>query len=96
MPNDIEPDIRPLAIELSRIVCHREMELHHLAIADAARIKDNPDRLRVSGRVSSHHLVMRRVIGTSGVTGDGAGDTLDMLEHALDALEAAASEVSDL
>ena len=50
----------------------------------------------MSSRVSSHHLVMRRVSGASGVTGDGAGDALDMLEHALDAPEAAAGEDSDL
>src|ERR1700730_7499189 len=50
---------------------------------------------RVSGRVSSHHLVMRRVSGASGVTRDGAGDALDMLEHALDTLEAAADEDGD-
>ena len=85
-----------MAVELSRIVGNREIDLQHLAIADAARIKGNPDRLRVSGRVSSDHLVMRRVSSASGVTGDGAGDALDMLEHALDAPEAAAGEDSDL
>jgi hypothetical protein len=68
------PDIRPLAVELCRIMGDREIDLQHLAIADAARIKGNPDRLRLSGRVGSHHLVMRRVSGASGVTGDGAGD----------------------
>ena len=48
------------------------------------------------GRVSSNHLVMRCIGAAAGITRDGAGDTLDMLEHALDSPEAATGENRDL
>ena len=39
---------------------------------------------------------MGRVRGAAGVSGDGAGDALDMLKHALNAPETAAGEDGDL
>ena len=61
-----------------------------------AGIKGDLDHFRVPRRIAAHHLIMRRVGGAAGVTGDGDGDAFDMLEHALDTPEAAAGEDRDI
>ena len=42
------PDIRPLAVELGRIMGNRKIDLQDAAVADAAGIEGDPDRLCVS------------------------------------------------
>jgi hypothetical protein len=74
----------------------RKIDLQDTAIADMAGIKGDLDHFRVPRRIAAHHLIMRRVGGAAGVTGDGAGDVFDMLEHALDTPEAAAGEDRDI
>ena len=90
------PDVGALAVELRRIMGDRKIDLQNVTIADAARIESDLDRFRVPGRVGGNHVVMRHSRSASGVTGDGAGNPLDMLEHTLDAPEAAAGEHRDL
>src|SRR6516162_2526831 len=92
----LSPDIRALAVEFGRIMGDRKIDLQDMAVADAAGIEGDLDRFRVAGRVGAYHLVVRRIRSAAGITGDGAGDALDMLKHTLDAPEAAAGEYRDL
>src|SRR5215471_14424484 len=80
----LRPDIGALTIELCWIMSDRKIDLQDPPIADQVGVEGDPHRFCVSGGVRADYLVMRCVSGAAGITGDGAENALDMLEHALD------------
>jgi hypothetical protein len=56
------------------------------------RIEGDADRFGMTGGAGFDHLVMGRALFAAGIARDRAGDALDVLEHALDAPEAAAGQ----
>ena len=86
------PVIRTLPVELGRIVGHREEDLQQPAVADLSRIVGHLHRFGMTGPAGAHHFVVGGLLLAAGITGDGVGHALHVLEHALHAPEAAAGE----
>src|SRR6185369_1993659 len=62
--------VRPLAIELRRIVRHREVDLQQLAVRDLLRIVSDLHRFGMAGRARAHGFVIGRFLLAAGITGD--------------------------
>ncbi|MNG24979.1 hypothetical protein D3C84_1097680 [compost metagenome] len=71
---------------------HRKVDLQQGAVADLARIEGHLDGLRMTSITVADMLVLRRIGCTAGITGDRILHAFDMLEHPLDAPEAASGE----
>ena len=84
--------IRPLAVQLRRVMRDRKEDPQQLAIGDLRRIVGHLDRFRVPGHAGADHLVVRRLGVAAGVARHGLGHALDVAVHRLDAPEATARE----
>ena len=84
--------VRPLAIQLGRVVGHREVDLQQLGIGHLARVVHHLDRLGMAGAARADGLVTCGRLVAPGITRDRAEDPLHMLEHALHAPEATAGQ----
>ncbi|MNL56081.1 hypothetical protein D3C87_1795450 [compost metagenome] len=71
---------------------HGEIDLQQGAITDLSRIEGHFDGLRMAGITLADPLISSRVGCPASVTGDGLLHAFDMLEHPLDAPEAAAGK----
>ena len=81
-----------LAVQRSRVVSHREVDLEQLAVSDPGRIVRNPERLRVTGVALLDPFVVRRLRRAAGVSSFGVDHAFHMFEDSLHAPEAAAGE----
>ena len=84
--------VRTLKIQLRRVVRHREEDLQQLAVGHLFRIELHLDGFGMARRAGADGFVLRRFCVAAGITGDGALDTLHVLEDALDTPETTAGE----
>ncbi|MNI55897.1 hypothetical protein D3C73_1108750 [compost metagenome] len=84
--------IGPLAVELGRVVHHREEHLHQLSIADLARVVVHLHRFGVAGAATADALIAGIGGTTPDVTGHRVAHPFDVLEHALHAPETPTGE----
>src|SRR6185312_17193684 len=89
-------DIGALAIDLGRIMRHREIDLQDAAIGDAMRIEGDLHGFGMAGLLAAHRLVVRIVLLAAGIARDRFDHAVDMLEDALDAPEAPTGNNRDL
>ena len=83
-------DVGPLLVELRGIVRDGEEDLQQLAVRDARRVVDDPDRFGVTCPARADDLVLRRSGRAAGVPGRRADHAFDMLKDGLHAPEAPA------
>ena len=79
-----------LAVQLGRVVHHREEDLQDLAVADLLRVVFDLDRFRVPRGSHRNHVVVGGRLAAAGITGHGIDHARGVLEHALNAPEATA------
>ena len=84
--------VRPLPVQLRRVVHDREEDLQDLAVADLRRVVFDLDRFRVARGAGRDHVVVGGRLAAAGITGDGIDHACGVLEHALHAPEAAAGQ----
>jgi hypothetical protein len=84
--------VRPLAVELSRIVRHEKIHLHQVSERDFCRIVRNVDRFSVSRRSAAYRFVMRCRGTASGVSGDNFSDAAQLLKNRLHSPEASSGQ----
>src|SRR5215212_4795132 len=80
----LRPFIRPLPIELGRVVRDGKEDLEQPSVADDAWIEDDAHRFGVRRPAAADTLVLRGALVAAGVAGDRAGDPLDVLVDTLD------------
>jgi hypothetical protein len=88
----LRADIRPLAVQLGRVVRDREEDLQQLPIADLLWVEGHLDGLGVPGVAVADELVLRRLCFPAGIAGDRVRHAFDVLEDTLHAPETATGE----
>jgi len=83
-------DVRPLAVELRRVMGDREEQAQQRPIADLARVEHDSDGLGMAGALAADRAVIRAFGIASSVTRLDSANALHVLEHGFDAPEAAA------
>ena len=86
------PLVRALAVELGGVVGHGEEDLEQLAVAHLGGVEAHLDGFGVAGAAGADDVVVGRVGGAAGVARGHVQDAVDLLEHGLDAPEAAAGQ----
>jgi hypothetical protein len=89
------PCIRPLPVELGRVMRRAKMDLQQCAIADDARIIDNAHRLCMARTLAGDVGIIGRCGGAARIAGGDALHALHGLEHAFHPPEAAARKHGD-
>ena len=84
--------VRPLAVELRRVVRHREIDLQELAVGNFLGVEGHLDAFGMAGAAAADGLVVGGLLFAAGIAGHGVGHALDVLEHRLHAPEAAAGK----
>src|SRR5690606_7954587 len=84
-------DVRPLAIELSRVV-GVEKYIQQLVEADPARVIRDPNHFRVAGVSLANPLVIGRGLLTAGVTAFHIQDAVELFERRLGAPKTTAGQ----
>jgi hypothetical protein len=88
----LRPPIRPLAIELRRIVRHGEEDAQDLAVGDLRLIESDLHRLRVPGRAGGDRLVGGGIRAAARIAREHAAHALHVLKDSVHAPEAAAGQ----
>ena len=84
--------VRPLAVELRRVVRDREIDLQDLAVGHLARVEGHLHGFGVAGAARADGFVKRILLRAAGIAGHGIGDAFDVLVDGLDAPETSAGE----
>ena len=85
--------VRPLPIQLGRIVGHLEEHLEQFPVRHHAGIVDHLHRLGVPGLTGAHLFIGRLHRGATGIAGHGAGHAPGVLEDGLNAPKTAPGEI---
>ena len=91
----LRSDVRPLTIQLSRIVRDRKEDLQKLPIGDLRGIISNLNGLRVPAPAYFHDFITRGVCCSTRISRDRLPYALDVVEDGFDAPETTAGEDRD-